>query len=140
MIYPERTCQNCGNCFTPKQVNQATCSTRCSKRKAERDTIARRKANRQTGQPEVVTTETIHKGRVDRYYAIIAAPPEYIDWKGMVYTSIELECALNLGALPPGVIFRRGAQKVIVRGEPTPIDFCLSGLGHYNHQKLEVIK
>ncbi len=129
--FSPRCCAICGKTYQPKVNIQETCGGDCAQKNKNMKRTA--KGVRKVGYD--------NRRRFDVNGAVIvASPDEYADYIGLEYGSVELEASLHIGLLPPGVTFERKGKRYKVIGEPTPIDFALSGLGHYNHQKLEVIK
>lgn len=131
------TCKFCGVNFepAPKVPQQKYCSISCKEKYyyAHRDD----KADRRHYAIPVISNREDHPAQ--NPFTVVAAPDEYLDYVGLEYNSIQMQASLEMGALPPGIILRRGKTRLIVRGEPTPLEFCLRGLGHYKHQKLEKV-
>lgn len=122
-----RTCEICGKTYQPKMTIQATCGEKCAQKKKN----ARRTASgiRKVGYDN--RQRFYGSGGV---YKIVTAPDEFIDYIGLEYNSLEYHAALEMGCFPPGVVIEHGAKRLMICGDPTPIDFALTGKS-YRHQK-----
>ena len=122
-----KTCVICGNVYQPKMSIQETCSFQCSEKRKNRNRTA--SGIRKVGYDN--RQRFYGSGGV---YKIVTAPDEFIDYIGLEYNSLEYHAALEMGCFPPGVVIEHGAKRLMICGDPTPIDFALTGKS-YRHQK-----